>query len=233
MAAAIVQNIIVQVMHMNKQIAQLPFWEQLSDSEKAFIEHNSIIRTFSKGAFLKGRNESCLGMVYVLSGAIRTLMISEEGREITLFRLYPGESAILSASCVLTQISYETEMIATEETQVLIVNSGAYAKLMEQNINVRCFSYELATERSSSVISVLQQIIFARFEQRLARFLLSTCEKTGNDSLTMTKEGIAREVNTAREVVSRMLKQFTDDGLIAMNQKTITILDKTGLQKLL
>ena len=123
-------------------------------------------------------------------------------------------------------------MIATEKTQVLVVNSGAYAKLMEQNIYVRCFSYELATERSSSVIWALQQIIFFKFDQRLARFLLSACEHSGKNEITMTKEAIAQEVNTAREVVSRMLKQFADDGLIKMNQKTITILNKTGLQRI-
>lgn len=218
---------------MEEYVRKLPYWDKLSDSEKEYVRQNSMVRTFEKGAFLKGHGESCLGMIYVISGSLRAMMISEEGREITIFRLYPGESCILSASCVLTQVSFETVMVSAEPTQVLIVNSGAYAKLMEQNINVRCFSYETATERSSSVIWVLQQIIFYKFDQRLAKFLITTCEKTGRDEITMTKEAIAQEVNTAREVVSRMLKQFADDGLIKMNHKTITVLNKNGLKKIM
>lgn len=220
-------------MEIDAAVRGLPYWGKLSDSERDYLKQNTIIRSYAKGAFLKNSGVSCLGMIYVLSGSVRTLMISEEGREITLFRLNPGDSCILSASCVLTQVSFKTEMIATEETRILIVNSGVYAKLMKQNVNVKCFSYELATERSSSVIWVLQQIIFAKFDQRLARFLLSLCEKSGKNEITMTKESIAQEVNTAREVVSRMLRQFADDGLIKMNQKTITVLDKNGLQKIL
>lgn len=219
-------------METEKAIRKLPYWEKLTDSERDELARNTAIRSYNKGEYLIGLNESCLGMIYILNGSIRTLIISEEGREITLFRLKPGDSCILSASCVLSQVSFETEMIATDETQILVVNSGAYSRLMEQNVYVRCFSYELATERSSSVIWALQQIIFFKFDQRLARFLLTACERSGKNEITMTKEAIAQEVNTAREVVSRMLKQFADDGLIKMNQKTITITNKTELQKI-
>lgn len=215
---------------MIEELKKLPFWEKLSDSEKEYIQSNAAVRSFAKGTFLKGKGESCLGMVFVLSGSVRALMISDEGREITIFRLNPGDSCILSASCILTQVSFETELIATEATKILIVNSGAYSRLMEQNIEVKCFSYELATERASAVIWALQQIIFAKFDQRLARFLLEACGKAGKDEIVMSKEAIAREVNTAREVVSRTLKLFADEGLIKTNQKTITILNKDGLR---
>ena len=219
-------------MKIEEAIKKLPYSDKLTDSEREGLEQNTVIKSYNKGAFLKGPTESCLGMIHILSGSVRALIISEEGREITLFRLSPGDSCILSASCVLTQVSFETELIATEATQILIVNSGTYSKLMEQNVDVRCFSYALATERSSIVIWALQQIIFFKFDQRLARFLLSACENSSKNEITMTKESIAQEVNTAREVVSRMLKQFADDGLIKMNKKTITIMDKTGLQKI-
>lgn len=215
---------------MNAEVKKLPYWDKLSNAEKEFIQQNSITRTFEKGEFLKSRTDACLGMIHVIKGTIRTLMISEEGREITLFRLNAGDSCVLSASCALSQISFDTEMVATESAQVLIVDSGAYSELMSENIAVRCFSYELATERSSSVIRALQQIIFDKFDQRLARFLITACEESASDEIVMTKEAIAHEVNTAREVVSRTLKYFADEGLIQMNQKTIKIIDKEGLQ---
>lgn len=219
-------------METDEAVGKLPYWGKLSESEREALSRNAVIRAYKKGAFLKGPDESCLGMIHILSGSVRALIISEEGREVTLFRLGPGDSCILSASCVLTQVSFETEMVATEATQILVVNAGFYSKLMEENIFVRCFSYELATERASSVIWTLQQIIFFKFDQRLARFLLSACEKSGKSEITMTKEAIAQEVNTAREVVSRMLRQFAEEGLISMNQKTITILDREGLRKI-
>lgn len=218
---------------MIREVEQLPFWGFLSDREKEFVGQNASLRSFEKGELIKGGRVACLGMIYILSGGIKALMISGEGREVTLFRVGKGDACILSASCVLSQITFETEMRATEDTSVVIINAGAYEKLMSENVNVRCFSYELATERSSAVIWALQEILFSGFDRRLARFLLSECEKSGGGSITMSKEAIAREVNTAREVVSRMLRQFEDDGLIAMNRKTVTVLDKNGLQKLL
>jgi len=172
-------------------------------------------------------------MIYVLRGRLRTLMISEEGREITLFRLSVGDSCVFSASCNLSQITFETEIVSEEYTQIMIVNAGAYSVIMEQNVEVRCFSYELAAERSFAVIWVLQQILFAKFDRRLARFLLEACEQSGGNEIIMTREAIAREVNTAREVVSRMLRQFADDGLILLNQKTVTVPDQNRLKKLL
>lgn len=218
---------------MREEVQRLPYWDKLTGSEQEFTERHAAVRTFLKGEFLKGPDESCFGMVHILSGSVRALMLSEEGREITLFRLHAGDSCVLSASCVLSQLTFETELQATEPTRVLVVNAGAFARLMEQNVEVRCFSYALATERSSAVIWVLQEILFAKFDRRLARYLLSACEKAGGDGITATKEAIARDVNTAREVVSRMLKQFEDDGLIRTDRKTIVLTDKEALRALL
>ena len=212
---------------------ELPFWDKLTANEKIYIKQNASVRTYEKGENLTACGCFCLGMIHVLSGQIRVLMLSEEGREITLYHLNKGDSCILSASCILSQITFEVYMVATEKTELLIVNSSAYGKLMEQNLNVKCFSYELAMERSSTVIWVLQQIIFAKFDQRLASFLLRASDKSGSLEITMTKEAIAREVNTAREVVSRMLHTFAEDGLIEMENKTIRILNKAGLKKIL
>lgn len=213
-------------------IEKLPFWNALVDREKAAVKRNTTIRTFEKGAFLRGRNESCLGMIYVLSGSIRTLIISEEGREITLFRLYQGDSCILSASCVLSQITFETQITAAEKTDVLIVNAGIYERLMKENLHVRCFTYELAAERFSSVVWVLQQIIFVGFDKRLAKFLIDYSAKTGKKEIRMTQEEIAREVNSAREVVARMLKQFSLDDLIELRRGSIVIKNRSGLENL-
>lgn len=211
----------------------LPYWDKLSETEKDFVKANSAIHSYEKDRVIQGYSDSCLGMVYVIKGSIRVLMISEEGREITLFRLNSGNSCILSAACVLTQITCETQMIAAENIEIVVVNPQAYNSLMNKNLEVRCFTYELATERFSTVVFVLQQIIFARLDQRLAGFLLEYYDRTGLNKLKMTQEAIAVEVNTAREVVARMLKQFASDGLIEMNRGSITFIDIEGLRMLL
>jgi len=211
----------------------LPYWDKLTESEKDFVKTNSAIQTYNKDRIIQGYSDSCLGMIYVIKGSIRVLMISEEGREITLFRLNSGDSCILSAACVLSQITCETQMIAAENIDILVVTPGAFNSLMNKNLEVRCFTYELATERFSTVVFVLQQIIFARFDQRLAGFLIAYHNRTGLLKLKMTQEAIAVEVNTAREVVARMLKQFASEGLIEMKRGSITFKDIEGLRMLL
>lgn len=217
---------------LSETITVLPFWKDLSEEEKRYVTENAVLRTYPKGTYLQSCGESCLGMIHVISGSIRALMISEEGREITLYHLNPGDSCVLSASCVLNQLSFETQMVATEDLTLLVVNAGAYGRLLEKNLAVRCFTYELAYARFSTVIWVLQQIIFNRFDRRLAQFFIAEYEKTGTAEIRMTQEEIAREVNTAREVVARMLKQFTADGLIEVKRGAIELKDLDALRDL-
>jgi len=216
----------------NIAVTRLPYWENLSAEEQEKVTAAASVRRFARGAVIGGCDESCLGMMQVQKGSIRVLLITEEGREITLFRLHAGDSCVLSASCVLSQISFETEMLAEEDTELLLVSAGLYSRLMEENVHVRAFTYELASERFSTVIWVMQQILFVRFDQRLARVLLQYNEKTGKTELRMTQEAIAQEVNTAREVVARMLRQFASDGLIELSRGVIRLKDIDGLRHL-
>ena len=130
-------------------------------------------------------------MLFILSGEIRTYLLSEEGREVTLFRLYPGELCVLSASCVISQITFDTQMTAGMDTDVLIIPANVIAALKEKNLHVRCFLYELATKRFSDVMWAMQQIMFKGLDQRLAEFLFAEAERTGSDTIRMTHEQIA------------------------------------------
>ncbi|MDD6764931.1 MAG: Crp/Fnr family transcriptional regulator [Lentihominibacter sp.] len=211
-------------------LKELPYWKNLTQWEKELVAGNTVVRTYEKGEILHGRGESCMGMLHILSGSVRVHMISDEGREITLFHLNQGDSCILSASCSISQITFETHMVAMEDTEVMVVNSGIYSALMEQNLNVRCFTYELATRRFSTVVWVMQQILFKGLDCRLAGFLLESCAESGKDEVTMTQEEIAREINSAREAVARMMKIFSRDGLIEVKRGLIIIKDKRGLE---
>ena len=211
---------------------KLPFWDKLSKEEREYVNSVSFLRRFEKDGFIHGSGNDCLGMFLVISGEIRTYLLSEEGREITLFRLYPNDICVLSASCVISQITFDTFMTAKQETEVLIVPANAIALLKERNINIKCFLYELAVKRFSDVMWSMQQIMFKSLDKRLAEFLLAEAERTGSDTMRMTHEQIAQHISSARESVARMLKRFSEDGLVELRRVAITLRDKNRLNRL-
>lgn len=217
---------------MENILNKLPFWASLTEQEKEILRKSAVIRRYEKGSFIHSSDRDCLGMLFILSGEIRTYILSDEGREITLFRLYPNDLCVLSASCVISQISFDTQMTARQNTEVLIIPPNITALLKEQNISVRCFLYEQATERFSEVMWAMQQILFKGLDQRLAAFLVEECERTNSNAVRMTHEQIARNISSAREAVARMLKQFTQDGLVELKRGEIIIKDTDGLKRL-
>ena len=219
-------------MEMGNYLPQLPYWPQLTQKQKDHIAGNAGIRHYKKGTIIHGSGNTCLGMLLILKGGIRVYLLSEEGREVTLFRLGQGECCVLSASCVITQITFDTQMVAEEDCTFLVIHSGVFEKLAEENIYVKCFSYQIATERFSSVIRVMQQILFEKFDRRLAGFLLQEYERTGSRQISMTHEQIAAQVSSAREVVARTLKRFASAGLVEMKRGRLLLKDTDGLKKL-
>lgn len=217
---------------MENILNKLPFWTSLTEQEKEILRKSAVIRRYEKGSFIHSSDRDCLGMLFIISGEIRTYILSDEGREITLFRLYPNDLCVLSASCVISQISFDTQMTARQDTEVLIIPPNITALLKEQNMSVRCFLYEQATERFSEVMWAMQQILFKGLDQRLAAFLVEECERTNSNTVRMTHEQIARNISSAREAVARMLKQFTQDGLVELKRGEIIIKDTDGLKRL-
>lgn len=220
-------------MNIETLVTKLQYWNFLTENEKNTLIRGTTCRAYQKNEYLHGFSDACLGMIYVQKGSIRVYTISEEGREVTLFHISEGECCIMSASCVITGISLDVQFLAEEETEIMAVHSGTIQKLMDSNIYVKCYAYELATMRFSSVVWVMQEILFARFDVRMARFLLSVYETTGDTHIQMTQEAIATEVNSAREVVARMLKQFASDHFIDIKRGAIVLKNIDGLKKII
>lgn len=222
----------IAAIDMERTLTQLPFWSSLTEREMDTLRRSAFVRHYKKGAFIHSSDNECLGMLFILSGEIRTYLLSDEGREVTLFRLYPGELCVLSASCVISQITFDTQMTAGMDTDVLIIPANVIAALKEKNLHVRCFLYELATKRFSDVMWAMQQIMFKGLDQRLAEFLFAEAERTGSDTIRMTHEQIAQHISSAREAVARMLKSFSEDGLVELKRGAITLRDKNRLNRL-
>lgn len=220
------------VTKMESVLERLPFWKLLTDSEKELVQQNAVIRLYKKGTRVYSGERECLGMLFVMQGEMRTYLLSEEGREVTLFRIYPNDLCVLSASCVISQISFDTQMSAQKDTEALIIPPNIVLFLKEKNLSVRCFLYELATKRFSDVMWAMQQILFKRLDQRLALFLMQESQRLGTDTIHMTHEQIAQQISSAREAVARMLKQFSEDGLVELKRGAIRLLDQKGLKAL-
>lgn len=211
-------------------VSEFPFWESLTKAEKEYVGRCCVLKEYQKGAYIHSGAEDCLGPSLIIEGEVRVCLLSEEGREITLYRLLARECCILSASCIMDKITFDTHMIAQTDCTLLTISPGAFKKLTESNINVKCFVYELATERFSSVVWTMQNIIFKGFDRRLAEFLVSEYDRTGNATIKLTHEAIAGYISSAREVVARMVKRFSDEGLLEQKRGAIKLLDVDALR---
>lgn len=212
---------------------KISFYNLLSEEEKKLVDNNVNIKKYSKNEMIHSCTGACLGLIYIISGNIRVSIFSEEGRELTLFKLGAGETCIISAACVLHEIKLESSMTASTETTVLVLNSKTLATLVSNNTEVKCFCYEIAVKRFSAALFVLQEIILLGFDKRLAKYLINESERTGSSILKTTQETIATDVSSAREVVARMLKQFELEGYVKLNRGSIEIIDSKRLQAII
>ncbi len=209
----------------------VPFWEKISDTDREYICQNSYDVTYPKGQNIHDGSE-CSGVIIVRSGSLRLYIMSEEGKDITLYRLHKGDLCMLSASCVLSAVTFEVFVDAEEDSQCCLISGPVFAAVSDRNPDVRIFALETAVSRFSDVMWVLQQILFMSLDKRLAIFLYDEAVRTGSDTIALTHGQIARYMGSAREVVSRMLKYFGSEGIVKVSRGGVIILDKKRLRKL-
>ncbi|MBQ3519178.1 MAG: Crp/Fnr family transcriptional regulator [Clostridia bacterium] len=208
-----------------------PFWEELNEADKDFLCRNSVAIGYPKGTTLHDGTE-CSGVFMVRRGSLRVYILSEDGKEITLYRLHEGDMCMLAASCVLQTITFDVMIDAEEDCECFIVSGPAFATISEQCANVKIFALETAISRFSDVMWVMQQILFMSLDKRLAIFLYDEATRLQTNTLTLTHEQIAKYMGSAREVVSRMLKYFANEGIVQVSRKGIKIIDKKKLREL-
>lgn len=219
----------------DKQLALLKglsFWEHLSLPQQNLLISQAQPVHYSKGQSVYCGEKECIGVLILESGSLRTYITSSEGREVTLYRLEAGDICILSASCILNAIDFDVSIDAEADCDILQISSLIFSQISSENVYAELFSYKLAAERFSDVMWAMQQILFTSFDKRLAAFLLEESQKTGEDTIHMTHEQIARYLGSAREVVSRMLKYFSKEGYVSLFRGGIKILDKQKLRRL-
>ena len=212
------------------QAEQLPFEQFLSSEEKKTVRDSFLECAYPRGSVLYSNSGECLGFITILTGQVRTILISPEGREITLYRLGEGDADVLSALCVLSRISFRTLMLAESDCQVLIVPPPVLSRLKETNPGVKGWIYDRLMDRFDQVMHVMEQILFSRVDQRIARFRLDRYEETGRARIAITQEQLAQGVNSVREVVARTLRPMERDGVLETRRGQILLLDPEALR---
>ncbi|MBS5734114.1 MAG: Crp/Fnr family transcriptional regulator [Clostridiales bacterium] len=208
-----------------------PFWDVCSEKDKDDICQNSRALSYPRGIQIHN-GEDCSGVILVRTGCLRVYMMSEQGKDITLYRLYPGDLCMLSASCVLQAITFDVFVDAEEDSECYVISGSAFSMVSERNAQIKIFALQTALSRFSDVMWVMQQILFMSMDKRLAIFLLDETARTGGDTVFLTHEQIAKYMGSAREVVSRMLKYFSGEGIVSLSRKGVKIIDKQHLRAL-
>ena len=206
-------------------------WDKLTDAQRRALESAASPRRLEAGEQLSGAGE-CVGLLAVRSGRLRAYMISDTGREITLYRLFERDICLFSASCVMRGLQFDVSIEAEQPSEVLVVSPEVYKRVMEESAPLANYTNELMASRFSEVMWLVEQILWKSFDRRLAAFLLEESALVSSDELRITHERIAAHLGTAREVVTRMLRYFQSEGLVSLSRGTVRIADRQGLEAL-
>lgn len=210
----------------------LPFWKKLTKEERKRLAGSVKERRFDKGQILHHGSGECTGLILTINGQLRVYTISDEGKELTLYRLLDRDLCLFSAPCMVKNIQFNVIVEAEQDTEILHIPVDVYKNLMEQNAAVANFTNELMASRFSDVMWLMDQVLNKKIDSRLAAFLLEESGMEQSRKLSITHDQIARHMGTAREVITRMLKAFQSDGLVKLTRGSIELLDEGRMTEL-
>ncbi len=208
-----------------------PFWQQLTPAQQQALRAAPSC-TVPKGTVLHNGAEDCIGLLVIQQGQLRAYMLSEDGREITLYRLFDRDLCLFSASCMMRSIEFDITIESERDTVYYQIPANVYQRLMQQSAPVANYTNEVMAARFSDVMWLLDQILYKRLDSRLAAFLLEESALDGGGTLRLTHEAIARHLGSAREVVTRMLRYFQQEGLVSLGRGGLTLLDREKLNRI-
>ena len=209
-----------------------PVYDKLTKQEQALLDQSAVLRKVPQGTLVHGDGSSCIGLLILRSGQFRAFMMSNEGKEITLYRLFERDMCLFSASCIMTSIQFDIMIAAEKDTEFWAIPPYIFKKLSENNVHVANYTNQLMSTRFTDVMWLVEQIMWKSFDKRLAAFLLEECALEGTETLQITHEKIAAHLGSAREVVTRMLKHFQSEGMVTLTRGAITVTDRDKLEDL-
>ena len=209
-----------------------PVWEQLTPIQQTKLTESAVRRSVKKGTVLHRGSADCIGLLLVQQGQLRAYMMSEEGRQITLYRLFEFDICLFSASCMMNSLQVDVFIEAEKDTRLWVIPAEVYKKVMEASAPLSNYTNEIMAARFSDVMWLMEQVMWKSFDRRLADFLLEERALEGTDTLKLTHEAIGNHLGNPREVVTRMLKYFQAEGLVGLSRGGVRLLDRAGLERL-
>ena len=189
-------------------------------------------RRVSKGTVIHNGSMDCTGLLLVKSGQLRAYILSDEGREITIYRLFDRDMCLFSASCIMRSIQFEVTVEAEKDTDLWVIPSEIYQSIMEGSAPVSNYTNELMASRFSDVMWLMEQIMWKSLDKRVAAFLLEEVSIEGTSHLKITHETIANHLGSHREVITRMLRYFQNEGMVKLSRSSIEITNAKKLEEL-
>lgn len=213
-------------MYILEELKVFPFFDK-KQSECANV--NYFKRTIPKGTIVFREGDECGGVPFVLKGMIRVSKIGKNGREIILYRLKSGDACILTIASVLSNIAYPATAIIEEDAEIVLLTVDQFKTLMARNLDLQHFVYKILSGRFLDIMTLIDEIIFSKIDERLIKFLLEKTQKNG-DIIEMTHDEIAIELGTAREVISRVMKGLEREGYIHLLRGKVRITGREVLE---
>ena len=209
-----------------------PIWDQLHTHQQRRLLDALTFQTVTRGTILHDGSTGCSGLFLIRTGQLRAYILSEEGREITIYRLFDGDLCLFCAPCVIRSIQFDVTIQAEKDTEFWSIPSEVYQELMAQSAVVANYTNELMASRFTEVMGRMEQFMWKSMGQRVAAFLLQEAAIEGTCQLRIPHETIANHLGSHREVITRTLRDFQDAGLVKLSRGLVVILDREKLEAL-
>jgi CRP/FNR family transcriptional regulator len=211
---------------LTKLLGCYPVISQLSPDGQGRLTQQARWMRVPAGAMLFDDRQACEGFPFVVEGTVRVSKCAPSGRELPLYRVGPGETCIISSSCLLGHEDYNARGITESDTLLMLLPKPVFDEMMGER-PFRDFVFHLFAERIADLMQLIEEVAFRKLDQRLATLLLGK-----GRLLHTTHQQLADELGSVREIVSRLLKSFADQGLVRLGREQVEILDPAGLRKL-
>ncbi|MBE6898877.1 MAG: Crp/Fnr family transcriptional regulator [Ruminococcaceae bacterium] len=209
-----------------------PIWNKLTPIQQGRILGGLMERKISRKTVIHNGSMDCTGLLLVKSGQLRAYILSDEGREITIYRLFDRDMCLFSASCIMRSIQFEVTIETEKDTELWIIPAEIYQSIMEESAPVSNYTNELMASRFSDVMWLMEQIMWKSLDKRVAAFLLEEMSIEGTSQLKITHEAIANHLGSHREVITRMLRYFQNEGMVKLSRGMVKITDAEKLKEL-
>ena len=207
-------------------------WNKLTPAQQEVLNSSVTLRTAEKGTIVHNGNMECTGLLLIKSGQLRSYYLSDDGREVTLYRLFEMDLCLFSAFCIMSSIQFDVIIQAEKDTEYWLIPPFVYKSIMDESAPLANYTNEVMATRFSDVMWLMEQVMWKSFDKRLAAFLLEEAALEETNVLKLTHETIGNHLGNPREVVTRMLRYFQSEGLVKLSRGTVEILNGDGLRQL-